>query len=231
MSNSMNISAWLKSSFIDFPGTVSTVLFLSGCNLHCPFCHNPTIVKNENPAISLDDVLGHLKKRKGIIDGVVISGGEPTIHRELPALFEAVRELGVRVKLDTNGLNPQMIYRVKPDYLALDIKTVPEKYNFLGSTYSDTAQRLQQSIAVVRNMAENAEVRIPVVPDFIGDDEIYKFLRLLRGVKKVFLQPFQNSTELLNEDYRKKTPLSLEKLKYWSGMFKERGIDCSVRGQ
>ena len=120
------VAGWHKNSFIDFPGTVAAVLFFSGCNLACPYCHNPDIVKaGTSSLVRPDDIADFLEKRKGLIDGVVLSGGEPTLHACLAEAASFIRSLGYRVKLDTNGLLPDAVAAVKPDYLALDVKTAP----------------------------------------------------------------------------------------------------------
>lgn len=126
------ISGWQKTSFIDYPGTVSTVLFFEGCNLRCPYCHNPDIVLRKNPQLSWTEIKSHLSSRKGLIEGVVLTGGEPTLHSCLPQIVNELRDDGFLIKIDTNGANPDMIAQCKPDYLALDFKTIPQRYELFG---------------------------------------------------------------------------------------------------
>ncbi|KMQ51414.1 Ribonucleotide reductase of class III (anaerobic), activating protein [Chitinispirillum alkaliphilum] len=226
----VKISGWLKTSFIDYPGTVSTVLFLSGCNLRCPFCHNPGIVNDELPQVAFDEVKQYLIKRKHIVEGVVISGGEPTLHPSLPELVRELKNMKLRVKIDTNGLLPEMIEKTSPDYLALDIKTVPEKYRLLGADMVDVQCRLRKSISMVEAMGENGEVRIPVVPGLVDDFEIEELKELLGGVRKVFIQPFKRNAELLDPAFSDIEPHSPEKLKGWCRMLRSLSIDCHIRG-
>jgi pyruvate formate lyase activating enzyme len=197
------IAGWTKNSFIDFPGTVSTVLFFSGCNLRCPYCHNPGIVLNETKGIiSLEDVLDFLKKRKGIIEGVVLSGGEPTIHENLEDIVKELRKLKVKIKLDTNGLLPEKIKKIRPDYLALDVKTTPVNYkNLLKAPYDDVEKRLAESISIARSMDENAEIRITISPKIIDNKIIEDVGKMIQGVKKVFLQPMQTKVEMLEQGF------------------------------
>ena len=126
---------WTKNSFIDYPGTVSTVLFFSGCNLRCPYCHNCSLLDNP-PDISgrSREFWKFLEKRKGLVEGVVISGGEPTLHPHLKDSIRELQQTGYKVKLDTNGLQPEVIAEFACDYVALDIKTEPGNYTtFLKS--------------------------------------------------------------------------------------------------
>lgn len=227
--NDIGVVGWLKNSFIDFPGTVSTVLFFRGCNLRCPWCHNPDIVLNRLPDVSFDEIKDYLKKRAGIIDGVVISGGEPTIHEQLPSVIERLREYNVRVKLDTNGLNPEMIAACKPDYLALDIKTDPDDYSGLGAK-EDVSGKLLDSLSIVKEMGMNAEVRITAVEPFVNEKVIRKIAPLLVNVKKVYLQKVHFENKLLDESYKKHTGCDADTLTLYRSIFTDLGIPCSIRG-
>ena len=229
MREDLIIAGWTKSSFIDYPGTVATVLFLSGCNLRCPFCHNPEIVLDTLLPIQLSEILSYLKKRRGIIDGVVISGGEPTIYRRLPELVAILRETGIAIKLDTNGLNPEMIKNCAPDYLALDIKTVPSKYSIFGIPF-DVSGDLEKSISLVRSMGSNAEIRIPAVPGFIDETDIFELITLLTGVQKVIFQPFDSRGQLLDPSLKQIEGYSKDLLKLWRDRFNKAGIHCTIRG-
>jgi pyruvate formate lyase activating enzyme len=131
----MNIGGYIKSSLIDFPGTISCVVFTQGCNFHCPYCHNPDLVpmnRGKNELISSDSVFSFLERRKGLLDGVVVSGGEPTLQKGLVDFLRRVKAMGFRVKLDTNGSRPQVLRVLFAenlvDYVAMDIKTSPDRY-------------------------------------------------------------------------------------------------------
>ncbi len=231
MCKDIKIAGWIKSSFIDYPGTVSTVLFLSGCNLRCPFCHNPSIVRDELPEISFSEIMFYLYKRKGIVDGVVITGGEPTIYSNLPDLVKKLRNIGVRVKVDTNGLEPKVVESCSADYLAMDIKAVPSRYSLLGAGYCDVEQRLKASIKLVEKMGSDGEVRIPVVPGIIENDDIDELIDLLKGVNKVFLQPFKNDAELLDRSLTRLEAFPLETVQQWCDQFRRASVNCFIRGQ
>jgi pyruvate formate lyase activating enzyme len=221
-----------KNSFIDFPGTVSTVLFFSGCNLRCPYCHNPDIV-NAGPdgMISSDDIWDFLEKRSGTIEGVVLSGGEPTLHVSLVDTVPAMKKAGYRVKLDTNGLIPGMIEALGPDYLALDVKCAPGLYQeLLSSPYEDTAQRLVRSISIARAMGDNAEIRITVAPGIVDKKIIGEIGELVNGVKKIFLQPMRKRGPLLNPAIMEKELVSPEEISLYREILSEFAGECVIRG-
>ncbi|MDR2579089.1 MAG: radical SAM protein [Chitinispirillales bacterium] len=225
----VKIAAWLKTSLINFPGTVSTVLFLSGCSLRCPYCHNPEIVLDMFELVPFDDIKNHLIKRKGIVEGVVLTGGEPFLHDGLKGLCDELRGLGVGVKIDTNGLEPEKIIDCAPDYLAVDIKTVFPKYSLLNVSYHDHRERLARSVDIVKSMGQAAEVRITAAPGIIDTGDINGLCVELRGVKKLFIQPFTPSPRLLDPAYSSTKPYELSELEGWRKKFSDAGIDCHIR--
>lgn len=230
MPSDLRISGWVKSSFVDFPGTVSTVLFLSGCNLRCPYCHNPEVVKDGHELLQWEPIRDYLKKRRGILDGAVISGGEPTLHSGLGYLCCELKNLGLKVKIDTNGLLPGKIEQNLPDYLALDVKTSFSKYNCLKTPFSDTQDRLRQSLDIVRGMGEHAEVRITAVPGIVDESDVNELCKELAGVKNLFIQQFSNSSVLLDSTYAQNRPYEPEVLEKWREKFLEAGFNCQIRG-
>lgn len=227
----IGVIGWQKNSFIDFPGTVSTVLFFRGCNLRCPYCHNPDIVFNRLPFIPFSEILAFLKKRKGIIEGVVLSGGEPTLHVNLPSIAENLHNRGLIVKLDTNGLQPDIIQLCKPDYLALDIKTAPGFYNEVGCSIIDVSAKLDKSVDIIRSMGSHAEVRITVAPTLVSEDNVRVISDLLQGVDTVYLQQVEISEHMLSSTYAKQLPLSLEILKSFRSIIAQKVKNCIIRGQ
>lgn len=230
-SDRVKIAGWLKVSFIDFPGTVSTVLFFAGCNLRCPYCHNPDIVLNRNEPVDYIEITNYLKKRKGIIDGVVLSGGEPTLHESLPDIVKEIKSEGLKVKLDTNGLHPEMIKRCGPDYLALDIKTDPDRYDELGYSGASAKSLLAQSLDYVKSMGDRAEVRITAASLFVNEMEAVKIAAFIEGTENVFIQPFKNNVPLLNDSFSELKPLTSEELSRIEKLISSRVKKCVVRGQ
>ncbi len=227
--DNLGICAWLKNSFVDFPGTVSAVLFFEGCNLSCPWCHNPQIVKRQLPLVSFDEILAFLKKRSGLIDGVVLSGGEPTLHCHLKKVVETFRKLGLKVKLDTNGLNPAVIKELTIDYLALDVKTVPSRYSELGYSVTGCEERLMESIDVVRSMGEKAEIRIPCASGFIDNEIAGEIAKLVRGVNRVFLQRINYELEFLDNSFKDTIPVTDEQVVDFQKIIAPDVVICKIR--
>jgi pyruvate formate lyase activating enzyme len=179
-----------KTSLVDFPNRMASVLFTPGCNLRCPYCHNWRIVMDPKPPfLNEEGALKILEDRKRFVDAVVITGGEPTIHKELPRFLKRLKERGFLVKLDTNGLNPRILEECLPyvDYVALDIKTSLEKYAELGA--NDTTQLLQ-TIEMLKSGKVEYEFRTTVVPGFVDDGDIAKICELVKGAKTLVLQQF-----------------------------------------
>jgi len=179
-----------KTSLIDFPDRIATVLFTSGCNLRCPYCHNWRLVLGQRePTLTEDTVLEVLDSRKRHIDAVVVTGGEPTMHSDLPHFLKKLKEQGFAVKLDTNGFFPRILERCLPyvDYIALDVKTSPEKYRFLGA--GDLRDYLD-SVDMLRRGKVDYEFRSTVVPGFVDEADIPRIGELVKGAKRLALQQF-----------------------------------------
>jgi len=186
----MKFSGIQKTSLVDFPNRVASVLFTPGCNLRCPYCHNWRIVVDPKPPFLNDEVtLKILEERKKFVDAVVVTGGEPTIHKELPRFLKRLKERGFMVKLDTNGLNPWALEECLPyvDYVALDVKTSLGKYGRLGA--GDTAE-LVHTIEILKTGKVECEFRTTVVPGFVGEEDLIEIGELVKGVKSFVLQQF-----------------------------------------
>ena len=180
------IGALVKTSLVDFPKKVSSALFLYGCNLRCPYCYNKDLVTGsfkDFEAVSFDDVISHLLKRKNVLSGFVISGGEPCISPYLKPLIVEVHKLGYAVKLDTNGTFPEKIEELLkdklccPDFIAMDVKTSLDKYHILGC--SDT-ENIEKSINIISELpTDKREFRTVLVPPLVDMDNIGKIAALL----------------------------------------------------
>jgi len=185
-----------KNSLIDFPGKVSCVLFLNGCNFDCPYCHNPDLLNN-NPdqAESLNEerFFDFLATRKGLLDGVVISGGEPTLHDELPRLCRKIKGMGFALKLDTNGSRPQRIQEIIDqqlvDYIAMDIKTEPYCYELCAKKDFDST-RVLASARVIMESNLPYEFRTTCVHKIIDEEKINNISREIKGAKLYALQKY-----------------------------------------
>jgi len=200
------IAGLQPTSLIDYPDRVSAVLFTAGCNLRCPFCHNPDLVLPDRVArltlVETDDVLAMLRERRNFLDGVVITGGEPTLHPGLPGFLRAVKDLGLLVKLDTNGTNPDALFQVfeegLADFVAMDIKASHASYSRLAGVSVDLAA-IDKSIAAIRDHAPAYEFRTTVAPT-LEAAEIEAIARWLAGARRYMLQRFRIPPEGLLVD-------------------------------
>ena len=197
----MKISGFQKLSLVDYDGHITATIFVSGCNFACPFCHNAGLVKNLEPEIDSEDVLSYLKKRFGLIDGVCISGGEPTLYNDLPDFIKTIKNIGYSIKLDTNGTNPEMIkFLVENeliDYIAMDIKNSLLDYaKTIGKDYD--MSRISESIKYIMNCGIDYEFRTTLVNELHSFDNIKQIAKLICGAKKYCLQKFIDSGNCLS---------------------------------
>ena len=188
-------------TLLDFPGKVACTVFLHGCNYRCPFCHNAELLEGKaEPLMTVEELLTFLKKRVGLLDGVCVSGGEPTLSSGLRDLLAAIKELGYAVKLDTNGSRPAVLKALVAeglvDYVAMDIKNAPSRYaETVGLPKVDLAA-IEESAAFLMSGAVDSEFRTTVVVPFHNEASIAEMGRWLyelagnKPVKKIFLQPF-----------------------------------------
>ena len=208
----MIIGGWHKVSLIDYPGKVSCVLFVSGCNFHCPYCHNPQLVKKDKlHSLFVDEqvIYDYLEDRKGIIDGVVISGGEPTIWQDLISFCKKVKQSGYIIKLDTNGSRPQVIKKLVEEdlinYIAMDIKTDPFHYSPLIKKDQNPNQILS-SIQIIMESALAYEFRTTCVKPFVDAKILKNIIKIIEGAMLYALQPFINSKVLHPEFFKATNP-------------------------
>lgn len=184
-----------KTSLIDFPGAICTTVFTGGCNLRCPYCHNRDLVLGTKglPSISEEEVLAFLAKRRGLVDGLCITGGEPTLDDGLKPFIHKVRELGFGVKLDTNGTNPHILKSLVADglldYIAMDIKAPQERYQEVTRSQVDVSL-IEESVTVIRSAGVNYEFRTTVAPGLITEEDLLAIGRWLDGARKYVLQQF-----------------------------------------
>ncbi len=195
----MKIVKFIKNSLIDFPGKIATVLFTNGCNWNCWYCQNKTILNDT--ADLTEEFFEYLASRKGWLDGVVICGGEPTIHSDLPQFCRKIKDLGFAVKLDTNGTNPEMIAKLigygVVDYIAMDIKAPPHKLPKMVDS-NERIEKLGESIRLLINSRVDYEFRTTVCPELDLDD-IFQMASMIRGAKRYYLQQYHKPNLLPNE--------------------------------
>lgn len=195
-----------KNSFIDYPGKISCVLFTSGCNFDCPYCHNPDLAKGcakYSPFSTENGVYDFLDSRKAFLDGVVISGGEPTLQKDLVTLCEKVKNMGYPVKLDTNGSRPKVIKQLIDeslvDYIAMDIKTDPFNYSPLIKK-DCKPDNIISSIRIIMESDSAYEFKTTCIKPIINKDIIESISRRIQGAMLYALQQFQN-TDVLHPEF------------------------------
>ena len=193
-----------KLTLLDFPGTVACTVFTVGCNLRCPFCHNPSLVNNppEEYRLSEDEFFAFLEKRKGILDGVAITGGEPLLHADIAEFVAKIKTKGYKVKLDTNGSFPDRLEEIlksgNVDYVAMDIKNSPGKYAETVGIPGFDVSKIQRSIEIIRSSGIEHEFRTTVVSPLHDGESIAGAAEMVKGAPKYFLQNFVDSGNLIN---------------------------------
>jgi pyruvate formate lyase activating enzyme len=202
----MRIGGLQKTSLIDYPGNISAVLFAVGCNFHCPYCHNPNLV---HPEISLpascspEEVLAFLERRRGLIQAVVISGGEPLLQPDLMDFCREIRSLQYRLKIDTNGSRPLQLQRLLDaglvDYVAMDIKTAPARYA-PDLWAHGRPEPILQSIRILMEAAPDYEFRTTCVRPFVTAEVVQTIVRRIQGARRFILQEYQ-AVEVLRPEF------------------------------
>ena len=189
----MKISGLLKFSMIDFPGSISAIVFTQGCNVRCAYCHNPELIppdQNEEYALSEEEVLEYLERRKHSLDGVVITGGEPTLQKDLDKFALTLKSMGYMVKLDTNGTNPEMVQKLIDkklvDFIAMDIKAPFEKYEAICGPID--IEKVKQTMQIILSSGINYQFRTTYYKEILNDNDIEAIKAMLPDVSKFKLQ-------------------------------------------
>lgn len=183
-----------KTSLIDFPGRVASVLFAPGCDFACPYCQNAPLAGRgpwPEDLLDLEEALGIVEARKGLVSGVVLSGGEPLLHQELPGIASRLRASGFALKLDTNGSHPGRIEAVGADYIALDLKTAPSRYSLVAPGQAGAGEALLASLRIVRESGAAYELRMTLAPGIVSPDDLEELLDILDPRDEVVLQAFR----------------------------------------
>ena len=189
----MKIAGFQKTSFLDYPGQPAAVVFTPGCNMNCCYCHNEELLFGAPPLIPEEEVLSYLDKRRGILQAVTVTGGEPTLQQDLADFLKRVRGLGYRTKLDTNGLKPEVLQHLMAegllDYVAMDIKAPPEKYDGITRTKNDL-KKIRKSIALLRSGSVPHEFRLTFYPGLTAEDAVAA-AELVKGTERFYLQQYR----------------------------------------
>lgn len=224
----MKFSGLQKTSLIDFPDKVAAVLFTPGCNLRCAYCYNWRIVVDPKPPfLNENTALQILEERKRYVDAVVVTGGEPTMHKELPKFLKRLKEKGFAVKLDTNGFNAAVLEECLPyvDYVALDVKTSMEKYSLLGA--KDTTE-LKRTLEILKTGKVEYELRTTVAPKIVEESDITPIGEIVKGAKNYALQQFIPG-DTLNQEYKSIKPYPPEAIEKMAETLKKYVVSVTTR--
>jgi pyruvate formate lyase activating enzyme len=230
----MEIGGFLKNTLIDYPGKLAATIFTIGCNFECPFCYSTELVLpkkiKDQPRISVGEIMNFLKRRQGLIEGVVICGGEPTIYGEkLIDFVKSIKQLGFDVKVDTNGFLPDVLEKLlkQVDYIAMDIKAPKDRYKeFCGKDID--VSKIGRSINILKKSNIGYEFRTTVAPGLKKDD-ILKIADWISGSKKYFLQEFNFQKDIIDPKITLKPALSQMELKKITEEIKGKFNVCKVR--
>ena len=216
----MRFAGFQKTSLIDYPDRVASVLFTAGCNLRCPYCHNGDLVEGyTGPFHEEEDIIEVLLNRKRYVDSVVVSGGEPTMDPRLPSFLAKLRELGFNVKLDTNGLKPDTLMECLPylSFIAMDIKTSIEKYHLLGA---ENTSQIMESIKVIMGSGLDYEFRCTAVPGIVETESVHKMGEAVRGAKKFVFQQYKPE-KTLDPAYNDVKPHTEERIREYATIMED----------
>ena len=230
----MRICGLQKLAMVDFPGKLAATVFTGGCNLRCPFCHNALLVTRlaESPALDEQEILQFLRSRRGLLDGVVLSGGEPLLQPGADAFLAAVREMGFAVKLDTNGCYPkalaEILNRGLVDYVAMDIKNSREKYAQTVDIPDFDVTGVEESLNLLKHSGVDYELRTTVVREFHTAQDIAAIGEWCAGAPRYYLQNFVDSGALIGAGLHSVEPLELQAFadaaRPYFGLVEVRGI-------
>ncbi len=246
----MVIGGLQKFSLLDYPEKISAIIFTQGCNFRCHFCYNPMLVRPPFQAgkikyssqeeqedhhihqISEDDLFGFLKSRAGKLQAVVITGGEPTLFKDLPEFIKKIRELGFLVKLDTNGTNPEMIGKLIKeklvDYIAMDFKAPPKKYDKIAGVKVDF-QNILKSVKIIMESGLPFEFRTTIVPDFFSVSDMDEMGEIIKGADKWFLQKFKSDIPLVDNALEGVDPITDKEMESLAEIGKKYVKHCEAR--
>ena len=203
----MQIYGFNKTTLLDYPEHVAATVFTGGCNFRCPFCHNGGLVLSPNPEerIEEEEVLSYLKKRKGILEGVCITGGEPTLQKDLRNFICKVKDMGYLVKLDTNGYRPQVLWNLMQDglldYVAMDIKASKKNYAVAAGVEGLDISRIEESVGILKGNKVPYEFRTTVVKGIHSIEEFEEIGQFLAGSRAYYLQQYRENDNVIVQGY------------------------------
>lgn len=212
----MKIAGFSKLTLLDYPKVLSCEIFTQGCNFKCPFCQNSLLIPNtDNEEYKEEDILNYLIKRKKILEGIVITGGEPTMQKDLISFIRKVKDIGYKVKLDTNGFRPsvlkELINNHLVDYVAMDIKNSFEKYNITSGIKNIVIDNIKESIKILKNSDIDYEFRTTIIREYHTKEDIMKILDIV-GDSKYYIQNFELSENVIDHSLHGFTDYELKEM-------------------
>ncbi|MDR2865786.1 MAG: anaerobic ribonucleoside-triphosphate reductase activating protein [Methanomassiliicoccaceae archaeon] len=231
----MKIAGFIKTTLLDWDGLVACTVYLAGCNFRCPYCHNAEIVVNADAAERVDEdaVIAYIEEHSDFIDGVVVSGGEPLMNKDIGRFLKRLRSVGVKVKVDTNGMFPDMLDDLIGagliDMVAMDIKSsLNERYDMAAGSDTDLS-KIRKSIDIVMNSGVDHEFRTTAVPVFVKEDDIRNICENIRGAKRYRIHQFRNKVTI-DDSLSVLDPYPESKLTAMAEIAKEYVGDVKIRG-
>ena len=228
----MRIGGFQKTTLVDYPGKVASIVFAASCNMRCGYCYNADLACGRGASANLDTVLAQLESRRKYVDAVVLTGGEPTIWPDLPAFMQRLKQSGFSVKLDTNGLMPERLAYIfqnhLADYVAMDVKAPYLKYAEIAGVLLDT-DKIRQSIELIKFSGIDYEFRTTAAPGLTQSD-LRQIANQIVPARRWFLQPFQPSPTIMDPGVLKKPWLTVDQLQALANEYVERFQTCQVRG-
>ena len=228
----MQIHGFNKTTLLDYPGLVAATIFTGACNFRCPYCHNADLVLNPSsqPIIPEEEILSHLRKRKGITQGVCITGGEPTLQKDLKDFIKKLKELDLKVKLDSNGYKPEVLKDLVKDnlldYIAMDVKAPLDEYDVIAGVKLDTS-KLKESIDFLIAGDLSFEFRTTVIKDFHTRESFEKISELIKGAKNYYLQGYIDSPNVIQPGL---TSYTYEEMQEFLPIFEGKVEHVEIRG-
>jgi pyruvate formate lyase activating enzyme len=229
----MKIGGFQKTSLLDYPDYISAIIWTVGCNFRCPFCYNKNLVFGDVETYPQEEIFSFLEKRKGKLDGLVITGGEPLLQDDIVDFTGKVKKLGYLIKIDTNGTYPEklkeLIDKKLVDYIAMDVKAQKKKYDQLTGVKTKLID-IEKSIAIIKNSAPDYEFRTTFIPGLLKKEDIIEIAKWLEGSKRFYLQQFKNDIPLVSSEYQNIAPYTKKELMETLNEIKHYFQNCDVRG-
>jgi pyruvate formate lyase activating enzyme len=229
----MDVYGLIKMTLLDYPEHLACTIFTGGCNFRCPFCHNASLVTHIDSTTHIPevDIFHFLSSRVGILEGVCISGGEPTLQLDLLPFIQKVKKLGFKVKLDTNGSNPELLSQLIDqnllDYVAMDIKNSPTNYARTIGLQTYDLSKITTSISILMTSSINYEFRTTVVKELHTLSDFLEIADWITNCAHYYLQGFEDSKDLIGEGY---TSYAKNELQYFASKLKEKIPNVAIRG-